>query len=154
SWPKSEPGHSLTATKGARMTLPLRIISTAMAPPPLDYSQDALRDVLCERLYGPDWATRSDVAEDVRTITRLYASSRGEHRQLALDVRSFYLADVPASTGERMGLYEQLAYPLARGALVKCLEDVDCLPSAISDFIVVSCTGYSAPGLDILIARD
>jgi predicted naringenin-chalcone synthase len=105
-------------------------------------------------LYGDNWATRSDVVDSVHVIQRLYAASRVEHRQLAAELLSFYFRAVPPTTGERMGLYEELSYPLAREALVASLKRADYPASAVSDFIVVSCTGYSAPGLDILLARD
>ncbi len=136
------------------MTFPVRIIGSAIASPDHDYSQDYLRDRLCFRLFGSDWATRSDAADSVHLIHRLYGSSHVEHRQLAVDVNEFYLREPPPSTGERMCLYEELAYPLAREALVGSLKRADHPASAVTDFIVVSCTGYSAPGLDILLARD
>ena len=101
------------------MTPPLRIVGLTTATPANDYPQEALRDALCYRLFGDDWAARSDVAESVRLIERLYAASRVEHRQMAVELHSFYLRESPPTTGERMEKYEQLSYPLAREALAK-----------------------------------
>jgi predicted naringenin-chalcone synthase len=50
--------------------------------------------------------------------------------------------------------YERLAYPLAREALEACLARAEQPANMITDLIVASCTGYSAPGLDIFLARD
>ena len=55
----------------------------------------------------------------------------------------------------RMELYEQYAPSLAENAVAQCLEALPGLsPSAITHLITFSCTGMSAPGLDIqLIER-
>jgi len=135
------------------MTLAARIVGSATATPAHNYPQEIFRLGLCQKLFGDDWAARSDVAKQVHLIERLFASSRVEHRQMAVEVFSYYRMR-PPTTGERMVAYEQLSYPLARAALEACLQSVDCPARVISDFIVVSCTGYSAPGLDILLARD
>jgi predicted naringenin-chalcone synthase len=111
-----------------------------------------LRDEFCRYLFGDGWILRSDVAKQVRLVTRLFDASGVEHRQTAVDLLSYYRQ--ARSTAERMREYEALAYPLAREALEACLERAEQPASAITDLIVASCTGYSAPGLDIFLARD
>jgi predicted naringenin-chalcone synthase len=134
------------------MTSSPRIAGAAAALPAYTYRQDVLCEMLSQRLFGDDWTTRSDVADDVRIINRLFAASRVEQRQTAVDLMPYY-SEVP-TTGQRMRDYERLAYPLAREALEACLEHAHQPAGAVTDTIVVSCTGYMAPGLDILLARD
>ena len=56
---------------------------------------------------------------------------------------------VHLTTAQRMRLYEQHAPGLALEAARAALRAAKTAPSAITDLIVVSCTGFSAPGVDI-----
>lgn len=134
------------------MTFRPRIIGSAMASPGNHYAQRALSDALCFHVLGGDWETNPEVTAESGLIRRLFRASAVEHRQMAADVLSYYAET--RSTGDRMNEYERLSYPLAREALEACLSSVDRQGRDITDFIVVSCTGYSAPGLDIQLARD
>ncbi len=134
------------------MTHPMRIVSSATASPTHNYRQETLINEFCRRLFGNDWADRPDVKEHVHAIERMSVASRVEHRQMAVEGISYHSG--PHTTGERMLDYERLSYPLAREAVEGCLERIRQPADAITDFIVVSCTGYCAPGLDILLARD
>jgi predicted naringenin-chalcone synthase len=66
------------------------------------------------------------------------------------------------TTAERMAIYEQESVPLgtqaAREALVRYAQAADMPLSSLSDsithLIVVSCTGFFAPGLDLAIAQQ
>ncbi|MGZ6308695.1 MAG: type III polyketide synthase, partial [Ktedonobacterales bacterium] len=101
----------------------------------------------------PDWRTNPQAVEHARQMERLFRASRVEQRQSVVDVPAYYAQ--PRSTGERMAEYQRAAYPLARASLETALKETSAVtPIDISDFIVVSCTGYSAPGLDIQLARD
>ena len=53
------------------------------------------------------------------------------------------------STAQRMDLYERHAPPLARTAAREALERACVDPADVTDLVVVSCTGFSAPGLDV-----
>ena len=53
---------------------------------------------------------------------------------------------------KRMDLYEKEALPLSIAAVKDCLKDRD--PKEITHLITVSCTGMSAPGLDLQIAEE
>ena len=44
--------------------------------------------------------------------------------------------------------------PLGKDAVSTALADADLDATEVGLFAVVSCTGYSTPGLDILLARD
>lgn len=58
-------------------------------------------------------------------------------------------------TAARMREYERLALPLARIACERAFQrDHGVTPSDVTHLIVVSCTGFLAPGLDVLLARE
>jgi predicted naringenin-chalcone synthase len=131
-----------------------RILTVATAFPPYHYTQDMMCEYARERILGADWQANAEQAANARLIERLFASSRVAHRQSALDLRAYH-AETP-TTGARMATYESAAYALGRDAMEQAQRQAGNLRDArdISDFIVVSCTGYSAPGLDIQLARD
>ncbi|GAB4508308.1 MAG: type III polyketide synthase [Anaerolineae bacterium] len=62
-----------------------------------------------------------------------------------------YFAE-PRSTQARNDLYMQEAVPLGEAAIQAALRDTDYTVHDIDDFIVVSCTGISTPGLDLHLA--
>ncbi len=55
------------------------------------------------------------------------------------------------SLEQRMSLYNQKAVDLSANAINNCLQDVDI--QSITHLITVTCTGISAPGLDILLMQ-
>jgi predicted naringenin-chalcone synthase len=58
------------------------------------------------------------------------------------------------STGDRMRRYELVALELAAEAVGVALRESDIRPHEITDLVTVSCTGFSAPGVDVgLIER-
>jgi predicted naringenin-chalcone synthase len=46
------------------------------------------------------------------------------------------------------------ALPLARAAVGGCLDDARLEPSQVGLLALVTCTGYTAPGIDVLVSRD
>src|SRR5215467_4048988 len=124
-----------------------RILTVASAFPPFHYTQETVLHYGLERILGADWQTREEHSSDAHLIERLFKASRVEERQSAVDLRAYY-AETP-TTGERMSTYQLASYQLGREALEKALQQTKDLrtPQDISDFVVVSCTGYSAPGL-------
>lgn len=58
----------------------------------------------------------------------------------------------PPSLEERMQLYEKHALPLSLKAAQRCIEGY-ITPSQITHLISVSCTGMSAPGLDLQLTE-
>ena len=69
----------------------------------------------------------------------------------ALDAAGFYRMDDFPTTAARMTLYEQHAPALAMEAVEKLLAGED--RTRISHIIVTSCTGFSAPGIDLEIIQ-
>lgn len=65
----------------------------------------------------------------------------------SIDGEVFYRIGAFPKTAQRMQRYEQLALPLA----VKACERLgpDALSSGITHIVITSCTGFSAPGLDL-----
>jgi predicted naringenin-chalcone synthase len=53
------------------------------------------------------------------------------------------------TTGDRMRCYEQAALDLAAQAARVALNNSKALPDEIAHLVTVSCTGFSAPGVDI-----
>jgi alkylresorcinol/alkylpyrone synthase len=131
-----------------------RILTVASALPPYSYSQETILEFGLERILGADWPMHKERSGDAQLIKRLFAASQVEQRQSAVDLRTYY-AETP-TTGARMATYQSASYPLGRRAVENALTHLEGRrrSSDISDFVVVSCTGYSAPGLDIQLARD
>ncbi len=69
----------------------------------------------------------------------------------AVDASRFYVRGAFPSTADRMRLFEAEAPPLAAQA-VEAL-DLGSDVRSISHLIIVTCTGFSAPGLDIELIR-
>ncbi len=58
------------------------------------------------------------------------------------------------TTGQRMRRYLPEARELGRQAITAALARAGLGPDAAGQLVVVSCTGYATPGLDILLADD
>lgn len=66
---------------------------------------------------------------------------------------SSFLADEPG-TKARNDLYMQAARPLATAAICDALTQAGLTPGDIGHFIVISCTGFDNPGLDVSLAAE
>jgi len=128
-----------------------RVVSVSAAEPPYRYAQAELLEQVRDRVLGPCWQTRPEAAESAREIERLFIASRVEQRTSAVPP-GYY--DRARTTGERMAEYQPAAYGIGRAAVEACLRDAGARPADVTDLVVVSCTGYGAPGLDVLLARD
>lgn len=135
-----------------------RILGMGVAYPPFHYSQDQIRDAVSSHVLGAHDSATQEGREARARIDRLFAATAVHSRQSVVDFERFYRE--PRSTGERMGEYARGAYPLARQAVERCLTQLQAgvggrpVTETITDLIIVSCTGYLAPGLDIQLARD
>ena len=84
-------------------------------------------------------------------IEHRYSVLRPAPTTARFDADDFYLpADFP-STKQRMALYKQTAFPLARQALDQL--DMDDRREKITHVVITSCTGFYAPGIDQDIIR-
>jgi alkylresorcinol/alkylpyrone synthase len=87
-----------------------------------------------------------------RVAERIFASSAITTRHGVADPR---VVDVSSwSTGQRMSRFVEEAPGLGKAALAQAFASADIDPTEIGMFAVASCTGYSTPGLDLVLARD
>jgi len=87
-----------------------------------------------------------------RLAQRVFASAGITTRHGVVDPR---MEDVSSwGTGRRMERYVTEAMPLGKSAVSNALADAGLDATDVGLFAVVSCTGYSTPGLDIMLARD
>ena len=131
-----------------------RILAIGAAQPPFHYQQDEILAAMQTNLLGPGWQARPAQQIQARVLAQAFAATQVAQRQSAVDLPTFY--QQPRSTGERMAVYGKEAYALGGAALEAALTNAQALrrTTDITDFFVISCTGYIAPGLDILLARD
>ncbi len=87
-----------------------------------------------------------------RLAERVFGSAGITTRHGVVDPRS---EDVSSwGTGRRMQRYVAEATPLGKAAVAGALAGAGLDATDVGLFAVVSCTGYSTPGLDIMLARD
>jgi predicted naringenin-chalcone synthase len=118
-----------------------RLVSVASAVPGLGMDQQALWDEHFADAYGHD-----------PRPARIWRSAGARTRHGVVDPR---VEDVSSwGTGARMQRFTEEALPLGKEAVSAALDSSGLKPADVGLFAVVSCTGYSTPGLDILLARD
>ncbi len=71
-----------------------------------------------------------------------------------LDHRQAFYTEANPSTGDRMRQYEESAGGLAVAAAARCLEDAGIPPARITHLVTVSCSGFHAPGFDIVLVKE
>jgi alkylresorcinol/alkylpyrone synthase len=89
---------------------------------------------------------------DARFARRTFFSTGVRQRHCAVDPTLDDLSK--RSTGERMALYRPLAVPLARAAALDALRCAELDAAEVGLLVVVSCTGYATPGVDILLGGE
>jgi alpha-pyrone synthase len=122
-----------------------RINAIASASPATDVEADYCRWAQ-EQLSDP---------REAKLFARMAERSGIEHRwsvlgdEASLEPGRFYTRDSAPATSERMAVYAREAPRLA-------LEAIGQLPELgrITHLVVASCTGFIAPGIDQLIARE
>lgn len=129
-----------------------KIISIGTAVPANAHRQEHILPFM-QRIYAPD-------KEKTRTLKFLYQHSGIHTRYSVIPDYSrpageweFYpptenLEPFP-TLEDRMQLYRLHAGPLSLQAVHRCLEEAAIPPGSVTHLITVSCTGMSAPGLDL-----
>jgi predicted naringenin-chalcone synthase len=112
--------------------------------------------------------TQDRIAEMVRRVTRLPeresrvlravfrragVSRRGSVLLGKDDEVPLYAGDHRPGTRERMEAYDRLASGLAMEAAQRALAAADCPADEITHLVTASCTGFSAPGVDLQLVR-
>lgn len=82
----------------------------------------------------------------------IFAASEIKTRYSVLAGSSF-LAGEPSAKA-RNDLYMQAARPLASSIIHRALDEAKLTPTDIDHFVVISCTGFDNPGLDVILASD
>ncbi|HEX9923091.1 MAG TPA: type III polyketide synthase [Anaerolineae bacterium] len=121
------------------MTIPA-ILALATGVPPNQHNQMDIHD---------RWLSPFINSQRARSI---FAASEIDTRYSVLADSSF-LADEPG-TKARNDLYIQAARPLAATVIEQALDQAALTPTDIDHFIVISCTGFENPGLDVMLAAD
>jgi len=98
-----------------------------------------------------DLLTRQTGTKRERTIRAAMRQSGVESRYSVIDAAFF---DEVKSTQQRNDRYMAEAVPLGKRVIADGLESVGVSPHEIDSLIVVSCTGFSVPGLDLLLAQQ
>ncbi|MBW0103154.1 type III polyketide synthase [Pseudonocardia sp. KRD291] len=114
-------------------------LGTSFPGPALE--QDDIWDGYFEPRSGGDLVAR-----------RIFSSAGVRRRHAAVNP---LVEDVSGwSTGERMRRYAVESVPMGKEAVAAALHDARLPASEVGLLEVVSCTGYSTPGLDIRVAAD
>ncbi|SES21781.1 Predicted naringenin-chalcone synthase [Lentzea xinjiangensis] len=120
------------------MTARIAAIGTAL-PPVVE--QSALWDGhFRDRLHGS------------RVAGRIFAGAGVERRHAVVSPLDHDVSS--CTTGERMRMYDEHALPLGHEAVTKALASAGLGPADVGQLTVVSCTGYTAPGLDVQLASS
>lgn len=120
------------------MTAHIAAIGTAL-PPVVE--QSALWDHhFRPRLHGS------------RAAERIFTGAGVRRRHAVVSPLAFDVSE--CTTGERMRLYDEHARPLGHEAVTAALTSAGLDPSDVGQLTVVSCTGYTAPGLDVQLAAS
>lgn len=105
-----------------------------------------------------DWAlAQLDGKREAAVFSRMQSRSGIDHRysvltgaDAAMDFGSFYMSDgASPGTATRMARYAEAAPALAQNAIAQ-LPSLD----GVTHLVIASCTGFMAPGLDQVIARQ
>lgn len=115
------------------------VLALATGVPETRYRQSEIADY-----FSGLWPERRP-----RTIRTIFERSGVGFRHMAVN-DTFYTQ--PRTTQERNDLYMPVAMALGEDTIRRGLESANVRPDEIDDFLVVSCTGYSVPGLDLQLA--
>lgn len=98
------------------------------------------------RQFAALWKLQGEAA---KRWDRVIAGSQIETRSAVAPI-----VEVPRlTTAERMRLYETHAPALAQRAALEALAESGVTASAVTDLIIVTCTGFAAPGVDVELVR-
>jgi predicted naringenin-chalcone synthase len=116
-----------------------RLVAIGTAVPPRFTSQEAAGE-LWARIWRLEGAARE-------RWNRIIAGTEIDQRHGVLPVEEV----IRLTTAQRMSAYEQHAPVLAFQAARRALQQAGKSANEVTDLIVVSCTGFAAPGVDVAL---
>jgi len=136
-----------------------RLIGLGTANPPLRITQDDAARTAA--VYGPR-------TPEERRIHRVLYRRTGVSSRASVTLTADDGQPVPGpllaaprndmdrgpGTRQRLEIYETEAPVLAALAARRALDDADVAPEEIDQLIVVTCTGFMAPGIDVFLVRE
>ena len=117
-----------------------RLSQIAVAVPP-SISQQAMWDDCFAHRY-----------RSVAGARRIWSGAGVETRHAVVDPRTEDISEW--TTGRRMTRFVAEALPLATSAVTAALLAADVVAEDVGLFVVVSCTGYATPGIDLMVAHQ
>jgi predicted naringenin-chalcone synthase len=87
-----------------------------------------------------------------RAAERIFSAAGVLRRHAVVSPLDFDVSE--CTTGERMRFYNAFARSLGHEAVTAALASAGLEPADIGQLTVVSCTGYTAPGLDVQLAAS
>lgn len=115
------------------------ILSLAACAPPARYPQEDIAEFFAT-FIAPGRA---------RALRTVFKRAGVGYRHFAAGA-DFYSRD--RTTAERNDLYMAEAVRLGEQTVRRALDSAGCQPEDVDDLVIVSCTGLSVPGLDLLLA--
>jgi len=140
------------------------ILSFGTAVPPYQIKQNEIAQWM-----GASFAQRPEMS---RWLRRIFANAGVETRYSCIDTynlpveQSRFAPSRPPceapTTAERMAIYERESIPLGFAAAKQALRELaqataeswEATLASITHLVMVSCTGFFAPGLDLAVARQ
>ncbi len=119
----------------------VKIIGMATGVPENRYPQMAI----CEKLLT---VTQGERRRD-RAVRAIFERAGVDYRHMVVDEHYF---ERNRTTQERNDLYMAEAVPLCEKTILAALKSAGLTAAEVDDLIVVSCTGFSVPGLDLILA--
>jgi len=129
-----------SSSDNSRKTRRPTITKIASSFPNLRVEQRELFEGVFQHWYG-----------DLPDAWELMAQTQVKYRHMAWDLKNL-LAEKSPTTDERMAIYKTVALDIGHRSLAQVLDGVD--RNVIDSFVMASCTGYTGPTLDCLLARD
>jgi alkylresorcinol/alkylpyrone synthase len=137
---RSGPARRRIGVSAPAIRYPAVLTGQGRAVPTAIGQEEIWNDVFSPRLGGNSLAKALFLRAGIST------------RHTAMDPRQDDVSHW--STGDRMRRYVTEARGLGRDAVAEALRQAGVRAEDVGLFVVVSCTGYATPGLDILIAED
>ncbi len=119
----------------------VHLIGLGAATPEVSWPQPVIADALA--------SARNLQGADLERWHRISAGTSIERRHSVMPLEEV----MGLTTRMRMEAYERCSGPLAARAAAEALRRSGVAAEEITDLIVVSCTGFSAPGLDVALVE-